>query len=96
MKTIVVRNLLVKPFMAVLLYCVVAVAWAAGVVNINSADAQTLATELKGIGARKAEAIVAYRAEHGPFKSIDAITDVKGIGDKFLDDNAGRLAIEDK
>lgn len=48
-------------------------------VNINTADVQELQT-LHNIGAKKAEAIVAYRTEHGPFKSIEDIQKVKGIG----------------
>ena len=48
-------------------------------VNINTADVQELQT-LHNIGAKKAEAIVAYRTEHGPFKSVEDIQKVKGIG----------------
>lgn len=54
-------------------------------VNINTADAETLANALRGIGMRKAEAIVAYRAEHGPFKAVDELVNVKGIGSKTLE-----------
>ncbi|MCP2041620.1 competence protein ComEA [Neisseria sp. HSC-16F19] len=48
-------------------------------VNINTADVQELQT-LHNIGAKKAEAIVAYRTENGPFKAIEDIQKVKGIG----------------
>ena len=41
------------------------------VVNLNTADAATLQSELVGIGAAKAQAIVAYREEHGNFASVD-------------------------
>ena len=54
-------------------------------VNINRADATTLAGALRGIGMQKAEAIVAYRSEHGPFKSVDDLVNVKGIGEKTLE-----------
>lgn len=54
-------------------------------VNINTADAATLAGSLRGVGIKKAEAIVAYRSEHGPFKSVDELVNVKGIGDKMLE-----------
>ncbi len=57
----------------------------AQLVNINTADASTLANALNGVGMRKAEAIVAYRDEHGPFKSIDELINVKGIGEKILE-----------
>lgn len=54
-------------------------------VNINTADVATLAGSLRGVGIKKAEAIVAYRSEHGPFKSVDELVNVKGIGDKMLE-----------
>jgi competence protein ComEA len=54
-------------------------------VNINTADAATLAGSLRGVGTKKAEAIVAYRSEHGPFKSVDELVNVKGIGEKMLE-----------
>lgn len=53
-------------------------------VNINNADAETLAT-LNGIGKAKAEAIVKHRQSNGPFKSVDELTEVKGIGEKMLE-----------
>jgi len=52
-------------------------------VNINTATVEQL-QELKGIGPKTAEAIVAYRSEHGSFKSIDDLKQVKGVGDKSL------------
>ncbi|MCB1631702.1 MAG: helix-hairpin-helix domain-containing protein [Pseudomonadales bacterium] len=54
-------------------------------VNINTADASTLASALNGVGVKKAEAIVAYRDQHGPFKSVDELINVKGIGEKMLE-----------
>ncbi|HVX05739.1 MAG TPA: ComEA family DNA-binding protein [Rhodanobacteraceae bacterium] len=62
-------------------------AFAATPVNVNKADAQTIATSLDGIGLSKAQAIVAYRDAHGPFKSVDDLGNVKGIGAKTLDRN---------
>ncbi len=56
----------------------------AGPVNINSADATTIARELKGIGLKRAQAIVDYRSKHGPFKSADELGLVKGIGPKAI------------
>ena len=60
--------------------------WAfAGPVNVNTADAETISAELKGIGISKAQAIVEYRSKHGPFKSADDLGLVTGIGEKTLD-----------
>ena len=56
-------------------------------VNINTADAATLARELKGIGLKRAQAIVEYRQKHGPFKSADELALVKGIGPAAISKN---------
>ena len=63
------------------------------VVNLNSADAATLQSELVGIGATKAQAIVAYREEHGNFASVDELLEVKGIGEATLEKNRDRLSV---
>jgi len=52
-------------------------------VDINTADAQALES-LKGIGVKKAQAIVDYRNKNGDFKSVNDLTSVKGISGKFL------------
>jgi len=62
-------------------------AFATEQVDINTADAGTIAAALKGVGQSKAEAIVAYRTEHGAFKSVDDLVSVKGIGQKTVDAN---------
>jgi len=62
------------------------------VVHLNKSTVEDLVT-LKGIGQKKAEAIVAYREQIGGFKSVDDLTKVKGIGVKVLSDNLGRLKI---
>lgn len=49
-----------------------------GIVNINSADVEGLC-QLPGIGSARAETIIAYRNEHGPFKTIEDIMNVSGI-----------------
>ncbi|WP_100488652.1 helix-hairpin-helix domain-containing protein [Sporolactobacillus pectinivorans] len=53
-------------------------------VNINTAD-ETDLQNLSGIGPAKAKAILQYREEHGPFKSVDDLTNVSGIGEKSLE-----------
>lgn len=62
-------------------------AFASTQVNINTADAETIAKSLDGIGLAKAKAIVAYREEHGPFKNVDDLAQVKGVGAATLQRN---------
>lgn len=63
-------------------------------VNINTADAQTLATTLKGVGQTRALEIIRYREAYGPFASVDELTEVKGIGISTLDMNRQRIILE--
>jgi competence protein ComEA len=63
------------------------------VVNLNTADADTLQRELAGIGETKAKAIVAYREEHGNFASVDELLEVKGIGQATLEKNRDKLSV---
>jgi competence protein ComEA len=63
----------------------------AGPVDINTADASTLARELNGVGPSRAQAIVAYRNEHGPFKSVDDLALVKNIPRKLIENNRDML-----
>jgi competence protein ComEA len=65
-----------------------------GPVNINSADAETLAKELKGVGQVKAHAIVEYRETHGAFQSIDALANVKGIGPAIINGNQQNIKLD--
>ena len=64
-------------------------------VNINTADAEALQNELKGVGAQKAEAIIAYREAKGSFKSADELANVKGIGQKTVDKNRENILVEE-
>jgi competence protein ComEA len=61
-------------------------------VNINTADVDTLMT-LKGVGAKKAEAIVAWRKANGKFTSVEQLMDVKGIGESIFETNKSRLSL---
>lgn len=62
-------------------------------VDINCADAPALAAGLNGIGDAKAQAIVAYRTEHGPFKTADDLASVKGIGAKTIEANRANITL---
>lgn len=63
-------------------------------VNINTADAATLARELQGIGPQKAQAIVEYREKFGPFINAEDLSSVKGIGMSTVEKNADLIVIE--
>ena len=65
----------------------------AGTVDINSADAATLAKQINGIGPGKAQAIVDYREQNGPFKSVDDLVLVRGIGAKTVVKNRDKLSV---
>ena len=66
-------------------------AWTDDHINLKSADADTLATAIVGIGPVKATAIVVFREKHGPFKSVDDLLVVKGIGAATVDNNREQL-----
>ncbi len=82
--------------------CLAAVLWLglgvadAGPVNINTADAETLAAELDGIGPALAAAIVRDREENGPYESADQLTRVRGIGERVLENNRDNIRVKDE
>lgn len=67
----------------------------ASALNINTADAPTLSAELKGIGMTKAEAIVSFRTEHGPFSEPNDLIAVPGIGPKIVEMIQDQITFED-
>ncbi len=66
---------------------------AAPTVNINSADSETMVDQLVGIGPQKAMEIIRYRQKNGPFKTINALAEVKGIGLKTVEQNRSRIMV---
>jgi competence protein ComEA len=66
----------------------------AGPVDINKADAKTIAKELNGIGMSRAQAIVDYREKNGGFKSVEELRKVKGIGAKTLEQNRSNIRLD--
>ena len=75
------------------LLCLCAIGFAA--VNINTASKDEFAT-LKGICAKKAEAIIDYRAKHGKFQNIDELKKVNGIGEKLFESIKADIVTTDK
>lgn len=65
-----------------------------GKININTATVQQLSDGLKGVGDALAQRIVAYREQHGKFRSVDELKNVSGIGDKKLEAIRGSVTVE--
>ena len=65
-------------------------------VNINTADKESLMMSIIGVGEKRAEAIIVYREENDPFKSIEELSEVRGVGPSIVEKNMETLSIEDK
>ncbi len=63
-------------------------------VNINHADAPTIARILDGVGMSRAEAIVSFRDEYGEFASLEELLLVNGVGEVTLRNNEARISFE--
>jgi competence protein ComEA len=75
--------------MKILAILVLGISLLFGAVDINSASKKELMS-IKGVGSKKADAILQYRKTKC-FKNVNAITEVKGFGPKFLEKNAKNL-----
>ncbi len=62
-------------------------------VSINRASAEQLAQALNGVGLKKAQAIVSYREEYGPFKTLDDLKQVPGMGSALVERNLAHLTL---
>ena len=62
-------------------------------VDINTATAEQLAASIRGVGIKRAEAIVSYRETHGPFASVDELVEVSGVGQTTVDSNRALLTV---
>jgi competence protein ComEA len=60
-------------------------------IDLNKADVSSLIGSFKGIGKKRAEAIIVYRTSHKGFKSIEELAEVKGIGQRFVTANKEKL-----
>ncbi len=65
-------------------------------VNINTADKETLMSSIKGVGEKRADAIIAYREKNGPFKSLDELAEVRGVGASIVEKNMDNLSLKDE
>lgn len=64
------------------------------VLNINTANAEDISKALKGVGIKKAQAIIEYRESYGDFHHVDELTAVKGIGKSTLAKNVHLIVLE--
>ncbi|WP_434586151.1 helix-hairpin-helix domain-containing protein [Klebsiella sp. R390] len=62
-------------------------------VSINSASAEELMQAMNGVGLKKAQAIVSYREEFGPFKTVDDLKQVPGMGLSLVERNLAHLML---
>lgn len=62
-------------------------------INLNTATSEQLQT-IPGIGPGKADAILQHREEHGPFKTVDELTNVSGIGAKTVEKMRSKLFVQ--
>jgi competence protein ComEA len=60
-------------------------------VDINTASPEVLAAAIDGVGTARAQAIVAEREANGPFRSVDDLARVQGIGDRIVAANRERI-----
>ncbi len=67
----------------------------AGPVNINTADAETLAAELTGVGPALAAAIINDRELNGNFSNAEALLRVKGIGERVVELNRANILVSE-
>lgn len=70
------------------------IVWSAELVDINRADAAAMIANWKGIGEKKAKAIIAYRKKNGPFASVNDLANVKGIGDALIKNNKKYMSVK--
>jgi competence protein ComEA len=83
----------VKAFLLSVIYVILSFSVSAEVVNLNKADAASLAHHLKGVGEKKAESIIEYRTEHEKFNAIEEIMEVKGIGEGIFNKIKDNLSL---
>ena len=77
----------------VISFCGVIQAQNTGKINLNKATVEEL-SQLKGIGMNYAKRIVQYRDKNGPFKHVEDLLNVQGIGPKTLEKNKDRIIVK--
>lgn len=85
---------LIKKVLLLLILFMPVYLYAAGKVNINTADKETLMT-IKGVGEKRADAIIAYRESNGEFKSVEDLSKVSGVSTTIVDENRENLSVDE-
>ena len=85
----------VKKLFLILLLALPCYLSAADKININTASKEVLMTEIKGVGEKRATAIIAYREQNGPFKSVEELANVSGVGQSIVEENKDLLTVSD-
>lgn len=86
---------MMKRILGALLACLISLPLAAAEsVNINTASAEEIAEALSGVGMSKAQKIIEYREQNGPFAHIDELVNVKGIGLRTVDKNRAVILLQ--
>lgn len=62
-------------------------------VSINNGSAEELANSMSGIGIKKAQAIISYRDEYGPFKTLEQLQEVPGISGTLVERNRTNIKL---
>lgn len=86
---------ILRSFIAAVVFSVFSLAVFAAPVNVNTAGVSALTENIVGVGPKLADRIVKYRSENGAFKSIDDLSNVKGIGPKLIEKNKENLLLDD-
>ena len=83
---------IIRKVVFTLLFALPVVAFSNGTIDINKADMDTLMS-IKGVGEKRAEAIIAYRDKHGNFTSVEELSDVQGVSEALVEKNREKLTV---
>jgi len=86
---------ILRSFITAVIFSVFSLTAFAAPVNVNTADVSALTENIVGVGPKLADRIVKYRSENGAFKSIDDLSNVKGVGPKLIEKNKENLLLND-
>lgn len=86
---------IIRKVVFTLLFALPVLCFSANPVDINAADLDTLMT-IKGVGEKRAAAIIEYRNKNGKFRSVDELSDVQGVSETLVEKNRDILSVSSK